>query len=161
MKEQSIVHNTFTIERSYPATPGRVFAAFSDPAKKRRWYAESANHHIDRFEMDFRAGGSERAGYTFGEGTPFPGVSMTNEGVYLNIVPDRSIVLTSGMAIGGRTISASLCTFEFLPTEKGTDLLFTHQAAFFEGSDGPEMREGGWRKLFAQLENELAANANR
>lgn len=37
MKKQSVIHNTFVIERSYPATPARVFAALSDPAKKRRW----------------------------------------------------------------------------------------------------------------------------
>ena len=29
-------------------------------------------------------------------------------------------------------------------------------AAFFEGADGPEMREGGWRKLLEKLDAELA-----
>jgi uncharacterized protein YndB with AHSA1/START domain len=48
-----------------------------------------------------------------------------------------------------------LGTVELLRTEKGTDLLFTHQAAFFEGADGPEMREEGWRKLFERLKAEL------
>ena len=66
-EEQSVIHSTFVIERSYPAKPERVFAAFADPAKKRRWFAE----------------------------------------------------------------------------------------AFFEGADGPEMREEGWRKLFEQLTEEL------
>ena len=28
MKEQSVIHSTFVIERTYPATPERVFAAF-------------------------------------------------------------------------------------------------------------------------------------
>jgi len=44
-----------------------------------------------------------------------------------------------------------------LATEKGTDLLFTHQAAFFEGSDGPEMRKGGWEKLLTNLDSELSS----
>ena len=30
MQEQSVVHNTFVIERSYPKPPERVFAAFAD-----------------------------------------------------------------------------------------------------------------------------------
>jgi hypothetical protein len=43
-----------------------------------------------------------------------------------------------------------------LLTEKGTDLIFTHQAVFFEGADGPEMREGGWRRLLEKPDAELA-----
>jgi hypothetical protein len=43
-----------------------------------------------------------------------------------------------------------------LPTEKGTDLIFTEQAAFFEGADGPQMREAGWRELLEALARELA-----
>ena len=39
MKDRSVTHATFVIERSYPTTPQRVFAAFSDPAKTRRWLA--------------------------------------------------------------------------------------------------------------------------
>jgi len=42
-------------------------------------------------------------------------------------------------------------TFELVPTDQGTDLILTHQGAFFEGSDGPEMREEGWNKLMDKL----------
>jgi uncharacterized protein YndB with AHSA1/START domain len=38
----------------------------------------------------------------------------------------------------------------------GTLLLFTEQGAFFEGADGPKIREDGWRQLFEQLASELA-----
>jgi hypothetical protein len=43
-----------------------------------------------------------------------------------------------------------------LPKDKGTDLICVHQGAFFEGADGPQIREQGWRKLFDQLAVELA-----
>jgi hypothetical protein len=33
----------------------------------------------------------------------------------------------------------------------------THQAAFFEGADGPAMREDGWRKLLDKLSAGIAA----
>jgi hypothetical protein len=59
------------------------------------------------------------------------------------------------MTVGDKRISASLATFEFLQTENGTGLIFTHQGAFFEGADGPQMREEGWRKLLQRLEKEL------
>jgi uncharacterized protein YndB with AHSA1/START domain len=155
MEDRSTIHNTFVIERSYPAPPERVFAAFADPAKKRAWFAEGESHDVEQFEMDFRAGGSERARYRFKAGTVFPGTLLANEGSYQNIVPDRRIVIASTMTLGDKCISASLATFEFLRVEQGTDLIFTHQGAFFEGADGPEMREAGWRKLLGQLAAEF------
>ena len=32
MTERSVTHATFVIERTYDATPARVFAAWADPA---------------------------------------------------------------------------------------------------------------------------------
>jgi len=58
--------------------------------------------------------------------------------------------------LGDKIFSASLVTFEFLPSETGTDLIVTHQGAFFEGADGPEMREAGWRKLLDRLTHEFS-----
>ena len=156
MAEPTVIHNTFVIERSYPKPPEAVFAAFANPEKKRRWFAEGHSHDVEEFTMDFRVGGSERSAYRFKEGTPFPGVAVTSDGVYLDIVPNQRIVQAAQMAIGGKPISASMVTIELLPTDMGTDLICTHQAAFFEGADGPQMREAGWRKLFDQLGAEVA-----
>jgi uncharacterized protein YndB with AHSA1/START domain len=155
VEERSVTHNTFVIERSYPATPERVFAAFADPTKKRRWFAESESHEVEEFEMDFRVGGNERARYRFKEGTPLTGTTLTNDTRYEDIVPNRRIVIASTMALGDKRISASLATVELLPSEEGTDLVLTHQGAFFEGADGPQMREAGWRHLLEQLAKEL------
>jgi DNA-binding response OmpR family regulator len=47
MEERSVIHSTFVIERSYPATSERVFAAFADPTKKRRWFAEAGGHEVE------------------------------------------------------------------------------------------------------------------
>jgi uncharacterized protein YndB with AHSA1/START domain len=157
MGQPSVIHSTFVIERSYPKLPEAVFAAFSDPAKKRRWSAEGSSHEVEEFHMDFRVGGAERARYRFKKGTPFEGVALTSDGRYQDIVPDRRVVIGSTMSLGEKCISAALITFELLPTDKGTDLIFTHQAAFFEGADGPQIREGGWRHLLDQLAKELAS----
>jgi uncharacterized protein YndB with AHSA1/START domain len=156
MEEQTVIHSTFVIERSFARSPERVFSAFADATKKRRWYAERETNDVEEFKSDFRIGGAERLRYRMNEGTPFPGVVLANEGSFLDIIPDRRIVSVSTMTLGDRHISSSLVTVELLPTDKGTDLIFTHQGAFFEGSDGPQMREAGWRTLLDQLTAELA-----
>jgi DNA-directed RNA polymerase specialized sigma24 family protein len=50
MSERSVEHATFVVERSYDAAPHRVFAAWSDPEAKTRWFGSSD----DRFELEFR-----------------------------------------------------------------------------------------------------------
>lgn len=144
--------DTFTIERDYKASAAKLFEALSNPAKKRRWYAEgSYGHDVEKFEMDFRVGGAEIAEYRFRQGTPFPGAAFVNHGVFIDIAAGERIVEASRMAIAGRPISAAMVTFEVLGGAHGSTLRLTHQAMFFEGSDGPEMRKQGWQKLLDRL----------
>jgi uncharacterized protein YndB with AHSA1/START domain len=41
MGGRSVTHATFVIERTYPATPARVLAAFASPAAKAGWFSGS------------------------------------------------------------------------------------------------------------------------
>ena len=36
--DHNVTHATFTLERSYPVPPARVFAAWADPAAKASWF---------------------------------------------------------------------------------------------------------------------------
>jgi uncharacterized protein YndB with AHSA1/START domain len=154
--EPSVTHSTFVIEHRYPYPPERLFAAISDPAKKRRWFAEGDATDVELYEMDFRVGGAERTLYRFRPGTPFPGVALTNTGTFQDIIPNQRVVSASTMMLGDHRISSSLVTFELLPIATGTELRLTHQGAFYEGSDGPKMREDGWRKILDRLAEDLS-----
>jgi len=155
MSEASVIHDTFVVERTYPVPPSRVFSAFSDPVKKRRWFAEGGAHDIEAYQLDFRPGGAERGRYRFKAGTPIAGAVITNDIVFLEIVPDRRIIMAQTMVLGDAPMSFALITVELLPAGEGTDLVCTHQAAFFEGADGPQMRRDGWRDLLERLGGEL------
>jgi uncharacterized protein YndB with AHSA1/START domain len=157
MPQPTAIHNTFVLERSYPVAPDRVFAAFADPAQKRRWFLGGDRAKVQHYDLDFRVGGVERATILLPEGTPVAGLQCSSESIYQNIVPNSRIVFTSTMSIQGNCISVALATVELLATDAGTDLILTHQAAFFEGADGPAMREDGWRKLLDKLSAELSA----
>jgi uncharacterized protein YndB with AHSA1/START domain len=159
MEKTTVTHGTFVIERSYAATPERVFAAFQDPAKKRRWFIDGRNNEAETFEMDFRVGGAERSSYRMGPNSPFPGTVISNETKYMDIVPNRRLVIAYTMSMGERRFSSSQATFELVPSENGTALTFTEQGAYFEGSDGVERREAGWRALLEHLEKAIAAAA--
>jgi len=156
VQEQSITHATFAIERRYPATPERVFAAFADKSVKRRWYADAKQMAVEEFEMDFRVGGRDIARFRFGEGSPFPGTALVYHMTYQEIVPNRRVIYAYTLTFGDKIVSASLVTFEFLPAGEETDVLFTEQGAYSEGSGGPQMREQGWRTLLEKLAGELA-----
>jgi uncharacterized protein YndB with AHSA1/START domain len=150
MSEQPVIHKTFTIERSYKHAPSKVFAAFADPVKKRRWFAEGEGWTIEEFTVDFRVNGSETSRFRFQGGPP-----VVNDTVYTDIVPDARIIVAYTMTVDGKRISSSLGTTEFVPDGKGTKLVYTEQGAFLGGEDGASDREEGCRELFEALAREL------
>jgi uncharacterized protein YndB with AHSA1/START domain len=83
-------------------------------------------------------------------------MTISNDIRYQDIIPNSRVVNTYNMTLGDKRISVSLVTLELVPTETGTDLILTHQGAYFEGADGPQMREQGWRTLLERLAKELA-----
>lgn len=140
------VHATFTLEKIYSHPVAKVFAAFADPAIKSRWFKRGGD-----YSSDFRLGGMETASWVMGPDTPIPGVVISSMALYLDIVADARIVMGSNMLRDGTPFSGSLATFEFEEKDGGTRLSVVHNGVFFEGADGPAMRENGWRELLEAL----------
>jgi uncharacterized protein YndB with AHSA1/START domain len=145
-----VIHNSFTLDRTYSASVERVFRALSDPEKKRRWFAEGEGFVIDSYTLDFEVGGFERTRFRFGDGP-----TMTNDCVYLDIVKNQRIVFAYSMTIAGEPMSSSLGTMELAPAAGGTLLRFTEHTAYVDGKDGSEGRREGTRELLLALGKEL------
>jgi uncharacterized protein YndB with AHSA1/START domain len=142
----TVTHATFTLERTYPAPPQRVFAAWSDPAAKARWFAGGNADH----ELDFRVGGREIA-----RGTHDNQV-LTFESHYQDIVPDERIVFASSLYEGTTLATVSVTTVELRPDADGTRLLLTEYGAFLDGREEPAWREHGTADQLAALAKELS-----
>jgi uncharacterized protein YndB with AHSA1/START domain len=152
MTARSVVHDTFTIERTYPAAPSRVFAAFASAEAKNIWGdtgdIESAPGADSEF--DFRVGGRERFGNVY-EGTTY-----RYDALYYDIVPDQRIVYSYEMYAGDARISVSIATIEFAKSAEGTALTYTEQGAFLDGIDNPDLRRQGTTDMLDNLTGYLA-----
>jgi len=157
MTERSVIHDTFVIERIYPASSSRVFAAFASREAKDAWGdtgdIAAAEPTTGPVEFDFRVGGHERFGNVY------QGIKNTYDAIYYDIVPDQRIVYSYEMYADGVRISVSVATIEFVETADGTTLTWTEQGAYldgFEGQDAPRLRQGGTSEMLDGLTKYLA-----
>jgi uncharacterized protein YndB with AHSA1/START domain len=139
-------HETFVIERTYPAPVAQVFRAWSEPELKARWFAGSADALGAGYELDFRVGGHET-----NRGGPPGGAIYTYDSEFRDIVADQRIVYTYEMHADEDRISVSVATVEFRPQGDATQLILTEQGVFLDGHDTSAQREEGTRSMLDSL----------
>ncbi|HEX4089788.1 MAG TPA: SRPBCC domain-containing protein [Trebonia sp.] len=166
MTDLAVIHDTFAIERTYPASPSRVFAAFATRAAKDAWNGDEpadpavpatpAAQNPDE-EFDFRVGGHERFAMTY------QGIGYRYDACYYDIVQDQRLVYSYEMYADGARISVSVATIEFAATAggtgTGTTLTWTEQGAYLDGFDGAEassLRQGGTEEMLDGLAKYLS-----
>jgi uncharacterized protein YndB with AHSA1/START domain len=132
----SVIHDTFTIERSYLAIPSRVFAAFASTEAKSNWAfiggGEEAEGEAATAEFDFRIGGRERFGFRR------RAMTYRYDARYYDIVPDQRIIYCYEMYADDARISVSVATIEMAKNGDGTALTWTEQGVYLDGIDGHE-----------------------
>src|ERR1700686_588664 len=143
--ERSAEQASFTIERIYPASPQRVFAAWSQAQAKGSWFAQGSD-----YSLDFAVGGTERLTAQVSEQERY-----TYEARYYDIVTDERIVYVYEMHRNETRISVSLTTVELEAIAEGTRLSYIEQGVFLDGQDTPGAREHGTRELLERLGTEL------
>ena len=148
MTDRSVAHGTFTIERTYPVQPSRVFAAWATQAEKDVWFGAGDDFLAvtEQYTLDFRVGGQEILAGTLPNGHAF-----IYDSIYREIVDDERIVAAYDIIIDGRRVSVSLMTIELVQVPDGTRVVLTEQGAFFGGIDSNAQREEGATDMLDQL----------
>jgi uncharacterized protein YndB with AHSA1/START domain len=154
MTERTVIHDTFVIERTYPATPSRAFAAFASEEAKNAWGDTGDLESADGVtEFDFRVGGRERFSHRWHS------TVYRYDALYYDIVPDQRIVYSYEMYANDVRISVSVATIEFAKSGDGTALTWTEQGTYLDGIDGPGaagLREEGTAEMLGNLTGYLA-----
>jgi uncharacterized protein YndB with AHSA1/START domain len=167
MSTRSVIHDTFVIERIYPATPSRVFAAFASEEAKSSWgdtgdLEPAPDQQAGSAEFDFRVGGREYFSHKW------QGTTYRYDARYYDIVPDQRLVYCYEMYADDVRISVSVATIEFVKSGDGTALSWTEQGTYLDGIDGteaPALRKEGTAEMLdglaSYLQRRAVADRNR
>lgn len=146
----ALAHGTMVKERTYNASPARVFNAWRDIEARTRWSAPTPADKIVYEAQDFREGGLDIS-HCGRDGE----LDYTARVTYLSIEANSLIVFTETVSYRGERKSHAQISVELSPAGAGTRLLLTMQIASF---DGPSMIAGydeGWTAALDNLASEF------
>ena len=142
--------DTIVLERTYNASPARVFAAWESVEARLRWSVpfETAGAAYDQAE--FKVGGLDimRCGHK-------DDMRYEAHVRYLEILSDTRIVMAESVAEDGITRAASLITVEFEPAGKATRQTVTMHVSAFDGTGMIEGYNEGWGAALDNLAKEF------
>jgi len=125
-----VTHDTFTLERTFKATPARVWEAIANPDVKAKWFVGPAGWKLVERTSDIRVGGRERVAGAFPNG-----FTSVFDATYHDIVEGERLVYVYEMTVNGKKISTSLATFEVVADGATTRLVLTEHGAFYDDDE--------------------------
>lgn len=142
----TLIHDTFTLDRTYDAAPAEVWRAWTDPELRPRWFHAPEGWQVLERKFDLRVGGNERLVGRMPNGTETRFVSTFHV-----IVPERHIVSAYDMHVGGVQLSVTLATLDLEAAGRSTRLRYTEQGVYLDGN--PESPVGRKRGTSWHLDN--------
>ena len=136
------------LERQLPATPERVFAAFTDEGQFAQWWGPEGMT-CPRAEIDARVGGRYRASIRRPDGA-----EMWVGGVYREVDPPRRLVFTWAWEENGTPGHEMLVALTFERSGAGTRLSLRQTK--FLSNESRDQHEHGWASSLNCLEQYLA-----
>ena len=137
---------SLTLKRRLNAPPERVYAAWTDPEKLKRWFGPEQIETL-RADADARVGGRFRIVM---RGTD--GEEHDVSGIYREVVPNEKIVFT--WAWRSTPERESLVTVVIKPEGAGSLLTLVHEQFFDEAAR--DRHEHGWIGCLDKLERYFA-----
>ena len=146
MAVQTATKPSLTLKRRLKAPPGKVFAAWTDPEKMKRWMGPGEVKTM-RAEADTRVGGRYRIVMQAPNGEEYD-----VGGVYREVVADEKLVFT--WAWKSAPERESLVTLLLKPDGDGTLLTLTHEQFFDD--EARDRHQGGWNGALDKMEKLFA-----
>lgn len=148
----TLTHATIVMERSYNASPQRVYAAWESVEQRKRWASPAENIRIEYESADFREGGRDVSRCIEPGNADYIAVVT-----YIDLQRDRRIVFVEDISHGETRVSAALIGVELTPSGAGTRLVLTLQITAFDGSQMEEGYQFGWSAALDNLAKEFSA----
>ena len=146
----ALAHGTMVMERTYYASPTRVFNAWGDIDARVRWSAPTPADKIVYEAQDFREGGLDIS-HCGRDGD----LDYTARVTYLSIEANSLIVFTETVSYRGERKSHAQISVELFPAGAGTRLLLTMQIASFDGQAMIAGYDEGWTAALDNLASEF------
>ena len=137
---------SLTLKRHLNAPPGKVYAAWAQPAKLMQWFGPDSGA-VTRAELDLRVGGRYAIVFHTEDGE-----EHDVSGVYREVVPNERLVFT--WAWRSTPERESLVTVALRPDGGGTSLTLIHEQFFDE--EARDRHEFGWTGTLDKLERLFA-----
>ena len=132
------------VTHHFSAVPERVFDAWLDPEKTKKFLFTTPTGQMVRVEIDARAGGKFRIT------DRRDGEDVDHVGEYLEIDRPRRLVFT--FTVPKYSTASTMVTIEIVPKGSGCVLTLTHEGVLPEWADATK---GGWAGILAALAAEL------
>ena len=146
MSTQTAVKPSLTLKRRLKASPAKVFAAWIDPEKVKRWMGPGEVKTLHA-ECDPRVGGRFRWLMRAPSGE-----EHDVSGVYREVIPNEKLVFT--WAWKTTLERESLVTVLLKPDGDGTLLTLTHEQFFDE--DARDRHQHGWNGALEKMDKYLS-----